>query len=433
MKSADIAGQGPLVVVYDYGSVAPSRVAIAARSRGLKIVFVVAASQHGRAMNRALRLLGKIMDRSVLDYDDIVRQLRRMQPSGILTFSEAQLTFTARLARDLELLYDDPEVVDHLVSKSSQRKRLASSGVDAIRWRVITDRSEIDDAIAHVGVPAVLKPVEGVSSRNTFVVSAEDTCRMAARRLLGDYGGNDRLIERSVIMEELLVGRPSDSPWADYVGIDCVAHRGDVEPVFITSKFALADPFRERGGYGAASVEDKCVLQEASSLACRAIAALGVENGMAGAEIKFTRDGPRVIEVNGRLGGWVDDLAVRSGSGDPIDVAIMCALGAEIDSRRLNWSGRIAFQYLIVPPRSAHRIKSIFGVESLRRIPNVDRAIVVRREGDSVDWRIGSGTSVAGVLGMCETHDDLAMTVEAIESADWIEYDHRSDETLQYV
>ncbi|MEJ2853293.1 MULTISPECIES: ATP-grasp domain-containing protein [unclassified Saccharothrix] len=396
-----------LAVVYDTGSLAPTRIAKAAAEIDCELVFAVADSPHARDMLPTLELLGAVVPADAVS-------LKAHRPDGIVTFSEPQLRPTTVLAEALGLPYHAPADIDAITRKDRQRARFAERGVPGVRFHTVTSVDDVDEAVAHVGLPAVIKPVLGAGSRNTTLVRTEEECREWAARALA--------AEESVMLEEFLVGRPTPHPWGDYIAVDCVADDDLVRPVFVTSKFSLAEPFRERGGYGGRSVVPDDEVREVEDLACRAVHALGIRRGVADVEIKLTADGPRVIEVNGRLGAWVDDLAVRSSTSDPAAVAVRSAVGAdvELDPR---YDGPIAFNYLVLPPASARRVKAIHGVPKLRRAPHVDRVTVLSAPGASADWRIGTQSHVAALQGLVDTHDELAAAVAAIEEVDWIDYE----------
>ena len=77
------------------------------------------------------------------------------------------------------------------------------------------------------------------------------------------------------------------------------------------ARFPLAEPFRETGDFMPHPLET----EEAETVVAVAIAAaeaLGVRSGALHTEIKLTPDGPRIIEVNGRIGGGaIDALYAR--------------------------------------------------------------------------------------------------------------------------
>jgi hypothetical protein len=419
-----------LVVVYDYGSLAPTRLAGLAAANECELVFLVPDSPHGREVMPILEALAPVVpmapydgrsERDVLGRD-VFKALTARKPQGIVTFSESRIGDTARVAAALGLPYQAPEAIPAITGKDAQRAKLATRGVEAVRHRLVSDPAQASAAVAEVGLPLVVKPVLGASSRNTFAVEAEAEAHAAIVALL--TGSGDRpAAEPAVLVEEYLPGRPTSAPWGDYIAVDCVARGDHVEPVFVTSKFALAEPFRERGGYGARSIVPDAELAAIRDLARRAVAALDIRHGIADVEIKLTPDGPRVLEINGRLGAWVDELAVRSGYSDPGDIAVKAALGRDHPVVPAATDGPIAFHYLLIPPPSATAVRAVRDTGPLRSIPNVDAVRILARPGADVGWRRGTASQVAAVAGLVDTHKALAETVARIEAAEWIEYE----------
>jgi biotin carboxylase len=408
-----------ILVVYDFGSAAPKRMLAAARRGGWELVFALADTAHARSMRRTLGLYGPVVDSAGRGFDEFTAELRALGLGGIVTFSENQVAFTARLAEALGLPHQTPEAAHALTDKAAQRARLRAAGVDDVPGRVVRDSSGISAALRAVGLPAMVKPLVGASSRNAFTVATEAE---AYRRIAALFDGS-AMRESAVLVEECLVGRPTRAPWGDYLAVDAIAFRGQVVPMFVTSKFSLASPFRERGGYGAGTSEDPATVKAACDLARRAIAAVGVRDGLAQAEVKLTARGPRIIEVNGRLGGWTDDLANRTGVADPVHAALQCAAGQEPPVPDLSGVGPLAFVYLRYAPMEAVRVRSIAGHRRLREIEGVDRVYVTVTEGSEIDWRRGSASSVAGFWGRSDDLDALARVVEEIDGTDWISYE----------
>src|SRR5256886_1960138 len=129
-----------VLVFYDMGSVAPKRMAAAARDAGCKLVFLPADSEHARSMRRTLGLFGTVVDPTGRGFAEVVAELRALRPAGIVTFSETQLRPTARLAGALGLDYQSPADVHALTDKAEQRRRLRAaarrgSRADRRGWR----------------------------------------------------------------------------------------------------------------------------------------------------------------------------------------------------------------------------------------------------------------------------------------------------------
>ncbi|MEV5595339.1 hypothetical protein [Streptomyces sp. NPDC052496] len=126
-----------LLVVYDYGSLPPVRLAEAAEDNGCALVFVAAGSDHTREMMPALEMLGSVVDATDLDASEIADHVKRFNPSGIVTFSEGQIVPTARLAHLLGLPYHSLHDVGAITKKDLQRERLRDRGVESVRFREV--------------------------------------------------------------------------------------------------------------------------------------------------------------------------------------------------------------------------------------------------------------------------------------------------------
>lgn len=398
-----------LLVVYDIGSVSPARIGEAAREHDCTLLFALADSPYAREMESRLEDFGV-----VLDLDDI-DGLREYEPDGIVTFSEYQLGATAELAAKLGLPYHDLAAIPAITRKDVQREALRAAGVDAVRAQTVRTPDDVDAALAAVGLPAVVKPTVGASSRNTLPLDDLDEAREIVTGLLD--------LESELIVEERLIGRPTPHPWGDYVAVDCCVVDAENDfPVFVSDKFALVTPFREHGAWGGRTPIPLAELKTLTELAGRAARAVGIRNGISHVELKLTADGPRVIEVNGRLGGFTDGCARRSGVSDPVGTAFASALGRSLPRPDALDDGEIVAEYLILPPTDATRVAAIVDLGLLSRLPGVERVELLTEAGAQVDWRIGSRSAVALVYTRTDTYEQLAELVDRVESARWIEY-----------
>ena len=94
-----------IVVVYDVTSITPMVLAEAA-SGLCRIVWVVDGSDPVMGpLVRLLRRIGEVVDTAGLDADAVAAAVAPHEPSGILTFAEAQMPFTAAMAERLSLTY----------------------------------------------------------------------------------------------------------------------------------------------------------------------------------------------------------------------------------------------------------------------------------------------------------------------------------------
>jgi biotin carboxylase len=353
-----------LVVVYDDGAAHPGDIAVGLGDWA-RCVFVVPPNAHAREMEPLLARFGTVLvaERAPA----AAAELARHHPGGIVTYAERGLAMAGELAGLLGLPFHDEATLVRLTDKWHQREALRAAGVDAVRCRRIETEADWPDAVAETGLPAVLKPAHGGGSRNTFPVPDEETGRRLVRRLLGESAPGLRT-GGSLVLEEYLPGRDC-GPFGDYVSVDSVVQDGEITDLSVTGKFPMVPPFRETGRFWPSPL-DPGETAEVRALAGAAVTAVGVRMGLTHTEIKLTPDGPRLIEVNGRLGGGINELAGRAFGLSLVEVAGRIALGERVEVPDF-YTGRAYFQLCHPAPRRAVTVHGIEGTETVRDIPGV--------------------------------------------------------------
>jgi len=396
---------------------------VLAAARGMaEIVFLCDRDlPYVRARFDDVAALAEAVDVTGLPAHTLADRVGGLRLAGITTFSEHQLNRTAALAQRHGLAFHDRATARALTDKYVQRRILAAAGVQHTACRVVRGVADLAAAVACVGLPAVLKPRRGAASAYTCRV---DSVAEAAGRLRDFAGGAAPARPVDFVLEELLVGDGSVAGpgWADYVSVESVTSGGVVRHVEITGKFPLAAPFRETG-YVIPSTLDEAARQAVFDLTTAAVRALGVQHGATHVEVKLGRGGPQVIEVNGRVGGYVADLLSRARRVDLVRMALAAALGRAPDPPADSGYRRHAFQYFLTPPVDAVALRSLDGVTALGRRPGIQAVEILKQPGESVDWRAGTLAYVGIVHGAAEDHRGVLDLVEMINRTLVIRYD----------
>jgi biotin carboxylase len=395
-----------LVVVYDKGAVSPIDIL---KKVSIPLIVVLAESAHAQRM----RPLFAESCEAVHDLSDpdLAATLGATALSGILTFSEPTLPATARLAARLGLPFHDESVVAALTSKDVQRRTLRDAGVDDTVSVRLTGPGEWDDAIARTGLPAVVKPARGVNSRNTVLVHDADLGRELFTTILANEG--------VVVVERYLAGITVEEPWGDYVSIETVVQRGDVRHLAVTGKLRLAPPFRECGQFWPANLPP-ATCRETLDLADRAIKALRVDTGILHTEMKLTQAGPRIIEVNGRVGGYIPELAMQAASIDLVDVGARIACGERVELPPVEPDG-VHFQFTTPAPVEAGTVTSVCRKADLGDLPGLVGYTPLVRRGDAVG---GFGTQDLNLVSVtAPDHDALVPVIDTIMDRIVFEFD----------
>lgn len=411
------SGLPRLAVVLDFGAASPMNVLASARDLADVVFLCDRRLPYVGAVFDELSTLAPVWDITGQSVAEIADESGFENLAGITTFSETQLAHTAALAARRGLRFLSPAVARAATDKFGQRRLLARGGVQHTRCAVVRTVADLTDALGEVGLPAIVKPRSGAASADTCLLTSLAEATALVREFLVARPG------RELVVEELLRGDPSVAGpgWGDYVSVESVTSGGRTCHVEITGKFPLAEPFRETG-YVVPATIDAPVRREVLALTRAAIDAVGIRDGASHVEVKLTPAGPRVIEVNGRLGGYVADLVRRARGYDLVRATLGAALGRPSEPPAAGPPRRHAFQYFLTPPMDAVELRRFDGAEDLLRHRGIHLVEAVKAVGQSLDWRQGTLAYIAIVHGSGTDHDDVRRLVELAERTLAVEY-----------
>ncbi|MER7566841.1 ATP-grasp domain-containing protein [Streptomyces sp. NPDC048523] len=229
------------------------------------------------------------------DSEKLLAVARAEAPDGVLTYDEALVESTAELGRALGVPHPDPDAVRRCKDKSALRACLMEAGLGAVRFAVAHDVEAARSAAADIGYPVVLKPRALGGSIGVVRVDDEqqlvDAFTVAAEASASD--GTTSSVP-GVLIEEYLDG-PEFS-------VDCATWQGVTTPVVVAEKTVGFAPYFEELGHIVPPAPHPG-LDEALSLVCEAHKAAGLDSLVTHTEFRLTVHGPRIIEINVRLGG----------------------------------------------------------------------------------------------------------------------------------
>jgi hypothetical protein len=406
-----------LAIAYDVTSSSPLELVSALGGRYDLVWVAEAADPSLGSWARLLPRLGRLIDVAGRSVDGLVDDLVAADVDGVISFTDDQLELASRLASALGLEGNPPDVVRALVDKVVQRRALDRAGLPGPRF-VVLEPDDSDDRVVHemagLDGPVVVKPARGSGSRHTARVDGAPGV-LAHIRGAGDAG------RHGWIVEEWLGDPvpPADASFADYVSVEAVAGRGTIVPLAVTGKFPLAEPCRETGNFLPHHL-DPDAADAVQDVAVRAAEALGVRTGALHIEVKLARSGPRVIEVNGRVGGGGIEALFASAYGCSLTgLAAAAAVGRPADSVRAHplRPGGFTFAYFVQAPAGACRLAGLDGLDRLAALDGVTATTVNRTVGDELDWRQGSQGYLVSVRGTARDLGELGGVPERVHDA----------------
>jgi ATP-grasp domain len=387
-----------VVLVGKYGSLPPTEIAACADGLADLHFLVNAAEPDILAVARSL---APATQADFSDRDACLDAVRRMGASVVGTFNDQMCPLVAWLNARLN---GDANTEALWGRKDVQRQRLRAAGLSGVMSNRVSDGAALRTFARQAGFPVVVKPTAGWGSHEVWLLRQEaDVDAFLARSGTGPRQELD-----DVFAEQFIVGEPWAGPHrADYVSAEVFRPGTGTEAAalrFVTDRLPSAWPFRETG-----LVLPSAIGPERQELllttAERALDAVGARKGVFHVEIKTKSPVPEIIELNGRLGGFLARL-VRYGTGERLGrLALSCLLGHSQDPT-LRWD-RCALALNFQAPPTAVAVTSAPTRRDVRRMPGVVAVDEVRPEGTAVDWRRGTDSAVAWAWLTGDGHDEL--------------------------
>ncbi|MFB6987697.1 acetyl-CoA carboxylase biotin carboxylase subunit family protein [Streptomyces sp. NPDC056230] len=221
---------------------------------------------------------------------------RALSCEGVLTWDDTRVVQTARLAEALGLPGAGPEAALCCRDKRATREALARAGVPQARSVLVTSLPQARAAAARVGYPLVLKPRALNASTGVVKVESADALARAFRLARAATApGAVEVAPGDVLVEEYLDGPE--------ISVDAAWHEGLMTPAFVARKECGFPPYFEETGHLVDGrdplLSDPRVLETVQA----AHTAVGFTTGWTHTELRLTADGPKIVEINARIGG----------------------------------------------------------------------------------------------------------------------------------
>jgi carnosine synthase len=246
-----------------------------------------------------------------------------MQLDGVLTILEDSTGVVARVASALGLPGNPPEGVDAARSKVRTRELSAELGLPSPRARRVRSLDELYAAAGYVGFPAVVKPEFGAAAMGTVRVDDLESLPSIytlVRSIARPEGHTIFRAGNDLLLEEYLDGVEFD--------VDVVMHDGSCVFASVSQNWPTAEPSFQETGLHCPADHDKRELKRLVDLVVRTLRAFGLHRGVLHVEGKCTSRGPRIVEINARLGGGRGWQYVRDVWGvDLVDALVRACIG----------------------------------------------------------------------------------------------------------
>jgi carnosine synthase len=221
-----------------------------------------------------------------------------VQPDGVLTYWEECPPIAARIAAALGLPGNPIEAVDAARSKVRTREASEQAGLPTPKAQRVQSVDQLYAAAADIGFPAVVKPEFGHSQVGCVRVdtfeSLPDIYWLVRKELETTHVVNLRS-RTDLLYEEYLDGVEFD--------IDLVLEDGQCVFSSVSQQFPTHEPSFQETGLHCPPEHDAKAVRRLVELSVQTVQAFGFQRGVLHVEGKTTTKGPRIVEVNARMGG----------------------------------------------------------------------------------------------------------------------------------
>jgi biotin carboxylase len=388
------------------------RAIVQARELGLRVVAV-----DGDESAAGLREADVAEVHDIRDVEALVELGQRHGAAGVVTISaDRAVPIVAAVAENLGLPGIGNETAHVMTHKVGMRRRLAERGLPQPRFAAVRTLHEAHAAAETVGFPAVLKPADSGGQRGIFRLDSVDDLERHLHAALAESASEEAIVE-------------SYHDGLELNGL-AVARGGEVRLL------TLSDRLRPDGigfGVGWIHVYPSTIygpaLEEAERVAVAAVAALGLEDGMAFPQLLVT--GPAevlVVEVAARVpGGQMADLARHAVGVDVVEIAIRQALGDPVPDELVapRFSQPLAIRFLTAEPGPlpTGRVRRIGSLDRVLAVPGVVQADLYLEEGETIRPVRLDGDRRGYVIAVADTNLEALERAEAAASLVDIEVD----------
>jgi biotin carboxylase len=251
------------------------------------------------------------------DYDTTKAIALKHKVDGIVTGQmEKPMRLMAKLAKELELNFHCPEVVETSLNKVLMKKAFIMNNVPCAKGLVFKYRENItEESLREFSYPLIIKPADAFSSRGVMKISSFDE--------LLKYEEETRSFssEATIIVEEFLEGRE--------FSVESITYKENTTVIQVTEKFITPYPNTVEMAHlqsARITIEERYQIEV---IVKKAIRAIGIDNSASHAEVMLTKNGVYMIEIGARLGGdFISSYLTKASTGVSMDKAsVQVALG----------------------------------------------------------------------------------------------------------
>ncbi len=349
-------------------------------------------------------------------------QHRLLHFDGVLTICDYYIDTARQVADALDLPCPFPTTVSRIRNKGLLRRTLDSAEIENPAYQLVGSWHAAQTAALTIGYPLVIKPTDLASSAYVRLVRNEAELYESYTTLQSfERNFRDQPRDRTILLEAYMHGPE--------VSVEACTFAGETTIIGITDKGITAEPYFIEDSHMFPAALSVTEHQAVSQLVVAALLAVGFDHGISHTEVKLTLAGPRIVEINPRVGGnYIAELVERVSGINLLNATIDLALGQRPNLHPHETGVASAAIQFLVPERGGE-LRAIHGQTALASAPHVARWTLTATPGSVIAPPIDNACYLGHVVAVDAT--GLRAREFANQAAATLEFEFADDSVLE--
>jgi len=333
---------------------------------------------------------------STKDVEGAIQAAKKYDIDGVLTIAtDSGVMSVAGVATELGLPGISQETARLSTNKFLMRSKFKEAGVPSPEFGRCSTVQEARELVEKIGMPVIFKPEDNAGSLGVIMLSS-----------ISELENCFEFTKASSFSGSILVEEYLDGP---EVSVESLTYDGKTTILAITDKMTSQPPYCVELGHTMPSELSDDVQEDIKKVAKMGLEALGVDIGAGHTEIKITKEGPKIVEIGARMGGWIGaDMVVKATGIDMTKEAIRISLGDMPDIEQ-KYSRGVAIR--IFTSKSG-LIIDINGIELIKKLDGMEILDIYLKPGDKIKPLHSGFDRIGRVLATGDTREDAVKIAE---------------------
>jgi biotin carboxylase len=354
----------------------------------------------------------------IIDVKDIELNLKWAKEaniSGVISYaSDIALHTVLAIRETLDLPGLNRKALGISLDKAQQRELFQKVGIDQPKFTIIKSREDLQYGIAQINYPCIIKPVDNSGSRGVSFICDESEIEKAYQSAISSSPTG------VIILEEFMDGVE--------LTIEGFSVNGEHHILAISDKYKPQGTFCVATQLAYPAAISKKNKEKITNQMIQAYEAAGIDDTPTHSEVILTKDGPKIVEISCRGGGfYVFSKVVQSVSGyDIVKNWTNLCVGEKVELPSVQEQGTVLRFFAA----EAGKLQKVEGFRDAMSLQGVEGGLFIqpgevipelKTDGSRTGWMITRGRDRDSAVQLAdqvskkvvfftEPHDDGAVT-----------------------